>query len=125
MRPGSAESGIQRRVVMATFVEACESVLRFRKSVSGREALIHSSNEFDTHWLITYAVPSLEDSSRIFQYGSVIVERQTGHLYYPPSRSAHPIDFSAFPSNRRQFVQVTTQDLEELEREAGDNSSQP
>ena len=110
---------------MVTFAEACESVLRFCKSVNIREALIHSSNEFDTHWLITYGVPSLEDSSRIFQYGSVIVEKQTGYLYYPPSRSAHPIDYSAFPSNRRQFVQVTAQDLEELEKEAEDNTSQP
>src|SRR5215216_4052393 len=97
-----------------TFAEACERVRRFCRIVRRRKVLVHSSRELDTHWYITYAVRSLEDSTRIFQYATMIVEKLTGHLFYPPSRSAHPIDFDDFPSDRQMFVRVTIEDLEEL-----------
>src|SRR5262249_13060044 len=102
---------------MITFAEACERVQRFCRIFDRRDVLIYSSKEFDTHWFITYGVPSLEDSARIFQYVTMIVEKQTGHLYHAPSRSAHLIDFADFPSNRQLFVRITIQDMEELEKE--------
>jgi hypothetical protein len=100
---------------MITLTEACKRVQLFCRIVKGRDVLIRSTREYDTHWFVTYGVPSLEDSSRIFQTATIIVEKQTGHLYYPPSRSERPIEFADFPSNRQQFVRVTSQDLEALE----------
>ena len=103
-----------------TFAEACDRVLRFCRVMNRRDVLIHSSKEFDTHWFITYGVPSLEYRARIFQYVTIIVEKQTGDVYYAPSRSRHPIDFADFPANRQQFTRVTIQDMDDLEKEASD-----
>src|SRR5207247_1215260 len=101
---------------MITFAEACERVQRLHRLVSRRDVLVHASREYDTHWAITYAVPSLEDSARMFQYATNIVEKETGYVYYPPSRCA-PIDIADLFSVRREWVRITPQDMEELNKE--------
>jgi hypothetical protein len=104
-------------LVMITFVEACDRVLRFlRLSSASANAQIHSSKDDGTHWLITYAVPSLEDPSRIFMYASVVVEIDTGHVFCPPSRGPK-VDVTLLNSIRKHWGRLTIADMESLEKE--------
>lgn len=102
---------------MIDYVEACERVLRFERLNGNTGVFIHRSKELDTHWLLTYAVPSIEDPSRVFQYGDIIVEKHSGNIFYPPSRSERPIRWDEFPLNRELFGEITLEDLLQLEKE--------
>ena len=102
---------------MITYGEACERVLRHcRLSIANSRARIHVSKDYVSHWSTTYAVPSLEDPSRIFKYASVVVEKNTGHLFHPSSRGPQ-VDIADLTSIRQHFGRITTDDMEMLEKE--------
>ena len=107
-----------RSVAPINYAEACQLVLRFLRLSDGRKNVrVHSSKDQGTHWLITYAVPSIEDPSRIAQYSSIVVEKQTGYVYYFPSRSDQPIDPADMDSISRGCTRITPSEVGELERE--------
>jgi hypothetical protein len=101
-----------------TYEEACERVLRcLRLSWHRNDVHIHSSKEYPTHWLITYALPSLEDPSRIFLTAEIVAEKQSGAIYRFPSRSREPIDRADISSIVRGCSRLTLTELEKWERE--------
>jgi hypothetical protein len=101
------------------YAEARKRVLRFLRLVGcPGNVRIHTSNDHGTHWLITYAVPSIEDPSRIFQYASIVAEKQTGYVHSFPSRSRHPIDSTDITSIRQGCTRITLDALARLEKEA-------
>jgi hypothetical protein len=100
------------------YAEVCERVLRYLGLVGyPRDVRIHASKEYGTHWLLTWAVPSIEDPSRMFKYASIVAEKQTGHLYAFPSRARQPIDSADMISIQRECTRITPDDLDELEKE--------
>jgi hypothetical protein len=129
-RGSEARSSVSRDVstldiVMTTHTEACELVKRFMR-LEGHNVVIHKSTERNTHWLINYGLPSIEDPSRIFMYVTVIVEKESGCLYYAPSRSPASINWHDFPANRHLFVEVTPERWKNLRgksRHAGNTNS--
>jgi hypothetical protein len=102
---------------MITYAEACEIAMRFCRIIHRRDdVLIQSSKEYDAHWIVNYGIPSLEDSSRIFLHASVVVEKQTGYLYYPPSRIPLPHrGYDDFQWVKQTFVEVTQEALDRME----------
>jgi hypothetical protein len=100
----------------------CERVLRYLRLVGfgdgGRRIRIRSSSDRGTHWVIGFAVSSLEDPSREFLFASTVVEKATGDIYDLPSRSRQPIHSNDIASIRRGCSRITSRDLDEMEREA-------
>src|SRR5437764_144703 len=108
--------GAEKRSVGATpHGVACERVLRYLRLVgfgrSGRRVRIHASKDCETHWLLTFAVSSLEDPSRDFLYASIVVENETGSIYDFPSRAQQPIDAADIASVREGCTRITPADL--------------
>jgi hypothetical protein len=102
---------------MLTYEEACEQVRRFGQSVCRKELTVCSSVEFDTHWIITYGIKSLENPNKFFRYGRLIFEKKTGDIYYAQSRSRCPITLDNFPANSSDLVRATADDINWLEVE--------
>src|SRR5262245_41522285 len=101
---------------MITYDDACERILRFLRLAEHREsARIQSVKEYDSHWLLTYVVPSSEDPSRIFMTAQIVAEKRTGHVYCFPSRAREPIDSANMDSIRRGCQEITPDDLDRLE----------
>jgi hypothetical protein len=100
---------------------ACERVLRYLRLAGfgrgGRHIRIHASNDRETHWLLTFAVSSLEEPSRDFLYASTVVEKETGDIYSFPSRAQQPIDAADMASIRMGCTRITLADLDRLEAE--------
>jgi hypothetical protein len=67
--------------------------------------------------LLTFAVPSLEDPSRLFLFANIVVEKETGYVYSFPSRARHPIDGTDIASVRQGCTRITPDDLARLESE--------
>jgi hypothetical protein len=87
-------------------------VLRFLQSVGyPRDVYIHASQDHGTHWLLTFAVPSIEDPGRIFMYASIVVEKGTGYVYSFPPRARHSIDGTDIASVRQGCTRITPGDL--------------
>src|SRR5829696_5924405 len=103
----------------APYEVACERVLRYLRVASygrgGRRVRIHASRDHGTHWLLTFAVQSVEDPSRIFMYADIVAEKGTGDIYRFPSRTQHPIDKADIASIRRGCSRTTPDDLARLE----------
>lgn len=103
------------------YAVACERVLRYLRlrgyGRGGRRVHIHASQDHGTHWLLTFAVPSIEDPSRIFMYASIVAEKETGYVYSFPSRARQPIDPADIASIRQGCTRITPDDLDRLEAE--------
>jgi hypothetical protein len=100
---------------------ACERVLQYLQLAGyrrgGRSVRIHASNDHDTHWLLTFAVSSLEDPSSDFIYASIVVEKATGYVYAFPSRARQPIDAANIASIREGCNRITPAELDQFEAE--------
>ena len=87
-------SADDNRATKAMGSVACERVLRYLRLTGfcreGRRIRIHTSDDRQTHWLLTYAVSSLEDPSRDFMHASIVVEKGNGDIYSFPSRARQP-----------------------------------
>jgi hypothetical protein len=98
-------------------------VLRFLRLVGyPRGIRIYASRDHGTHWLLKFAVPSIENPGRIFTYASVVAEKGTGYVYSFPSRARQPIDAADIASVRQGCTRVTSDDLDRLEAEVGSRS---
>jgi hypothetical protein len=100
---------------------ACERVLRYLRLAGfgreGRRIRIHASDDHQTHWLLTFAVSSLENPLRDFLYANIVVEKETGDIYSFPSRALRPIDATDMGSVRQGCTRITPADLDRLEAE--------
>ena len=100
---------------------ACQRVLRYLRLAGfgrgGRRIRIHASHDRETHWLLTFAVSSLEDPSRDFMYASIVFEKKTGDIYSFPSRARLPIDAADMASIRKGCTRITLADLNRLAAE--------
>jgi hypothetical protein len=100
---------------------ACERVLRYLRLTGfgrgGSRVRIHASHDRETHWLLTFAVSSLEDPTRDFMYASIVVEKATGDIYSFPSRASQAINPADMASIREGCTHITLTDLDRLAAE--------